>query len=121
VSVNAEADKMKTSLALIGVRHMRIALIVAAFLIAGVVQAATDCDVDLSSAVSPAAKALPLERFNGITTDWTTAAIIRQLGPASRDMGSGLYVLEWKMTDGRVFSVSTSSLCVKPFSAHFSK
>ena len=100
---------------------MSLILFTTTFLIAGAVQAATDCDVDLSSAVSPAAKPLPPERFSGITTDWTTAAIIKQLGPASRDAGSGLYVLQWDAMDGRVFSVSTSGLCAKPFFAGFLK
>jgi len=47
------------------------------------------------------------------------SAIIGRLGPAARDIGSGLYVLEWDVTDGRKFFVSTAGLCEKPFAAGF--
>jgi len=45
--------------------------------------------------------------------------IIGKLGPAARDIGSGLYVLQWDVTDGRVFSVSTAG--EKTFGAGFSQ
>ena len=43
---------------------------------------------------------------------------LAKLGPAARDVGSGLYVLEWDVTDGRVFSVSAAS-CGKPYNVGF--
>ncbi len=42
-----------------------------------------------------------------------------KLGPAARDAGSGVYLLQWDVADGRTFFVSTGSACGKPNSAGF--
>jgi len=40
--------------------------------------------------------------------------ILKRLGPAAREIGSGLIILQWDVSDGRVFAVSTGDLCAKP-------
>lgn len=65
---------------------------------------ATACTWD-PSFVSPSAKALSPDQFRGIGKAMSVHSIISQLGPAARDVGSGLYVLQWDVTDGRVFFV----------------
>ena len=99
--------------------NIRAILSMAAFLTAGAVQAqaATDCAV--GAVVSSTAQALPPERFIGITPDMSISTVLKLLGPAARDIGSGVYVLEWDVTDGRVFIVSTASLCRGPISIGF--
>jgi len=44
-------------------------------------------------------------------------AIVSQIGPAARDVGSGMYVLQWDMSDGHIYSVSAVSACAAPISA----
>jgi hypothetical protein len=43
-----------------------------------------------------------------------TSEIFAILGPAARDVGSGLYLFEWDSNDGRVFRISTQGMCRKP-------
>ena len=38
-------------------------------------------------------------------------ALLAVLGPASRDIGSGLYILIWEARDGSTLRVRASSLC----------
>jgi hypothetical protein len=45
--------------------------------------------------------------------------IVVLLGPAARDVGSGLTILEWDSTDGRIFRVGGTSLCRAPLYARF--
>jgi len=71
------------------------------------------------SFVSASAKPLPPAAFNGVSAEMPVAQIIRRLGPAARDAGSGLHVLEWDVTDGRSFRVSAASACGKPLAAGF--
>lgn len=99
------------------VQHMRIILLIAILLCAGAARA-TECAWD-PTFVSAAAKPLPPSRFRGIDRSLPVATIIERLGPAARDVGSGLYVLQWHVTDGRTFSVSTASACGKPVDAGF--
>jgi hypothetical protein len=49
----------------------------------------------------------------------TVREILQRLGPAARDVGSGLHVLEWDVTDGRKFRISTPGACDKPLHAGF--
>jgi hypothetical protein len=64
--------------------------------------------------ISSESKPLPPSATSGITKDMTVPEILKRLGPAARDVGSGLYVLQWDLTDGRVFFVSTPDACSKP-------
>lgn len=57
---------------------------------------------------SPSVKPLPPSKFLGISKAMSMCEIISELGPAARDIGSGLYVLQWDVTDGRIFAVSTA-------------
>ena len=38
-------------------------------------------------------------------------ALLEVLGPASRDIGSGLYILVWEARDGSTLRIRASSLC----------
>ncbi len=57
--------------------------------------------------------------FEKINRSMTLKKIMQKLGPAARDVGSGLHVLEWNVTDGRVFHVSVASACDKPMALGF--
>jgi hypothetical protein len=69
--------------------------------------------------VSAKVKPLPASAFAGIDRSLTIAQIVAKLGPAKRDVGSGLYVLQWPVADGRWFSVSVADACSKPAAAGF--
>jgi hypothetical protein len=45
--------------------------------------------------------------------------IIELLGPAQRELGSGLMIFGWESTDGRLFLIGGSSLCERPLYARF--
>jgi hypothetical protein len=69
--------------------------------------------------VSADAKPQPASAFKGIDRSLTIRQILDRLGPAKREVGSGLYVLQWPVSDGRVFSVSVADACSKPMAAGF--
>ena len=69
--------------------------------------------------ISAAATPKDEKFFEKISRDMTLKKIIQTLGPALRDVGSGLHVLEWNVSDGRVFRVSVASACDKPMALGF--
>ena len=69
--------------------------------------------------ISSSAKPLAPSHFRGINSGMSIPAIIARLGAAVRDAGSGVYMLQWDVTDGRIFFVSTRSACEKPFKTGF--
>lgn len=71
--------------------------------------------------VSAAAIPKQAKAFDKIHRGMMLKQIMQRLGPASRDLGSGLHVLEWQVTDGRVFRVSVASACDKPVALGFDK
>lgn len=79
---------------------------------------ASACSWD-GSLVSASTTPLPAERFRGIDTSMTTRAIVERLGPAARDVGSGLHVLEWDIANGGGFLVSTTDACGYPVATGF--
>ena len=93
---------------------MKSTWIIVLALVAAVNAAAADDCVLRTRYVSADAKPLSPEVFASITKEMLMPEIFKRLGPATRDVGSGLYVLEWKTNDGRVFHISTPSLCSKP-------
>ena len=96
---------------------MRTGLVfLAALLLVGSASAGEPCKAvrDMSEFVSTRSVPLPAARFAGIKSDMSVGEILKRLGPAARDLGSGLFILEWDVTDGRVFRVSASSLCDLP-------
>lgn len=72
-----------------------------------------------ASFISPGATRLPITRFQSITPSMSVARIVGVLGPAAREVGSGLYVLQWDVENGRVFFVSAADACSKPISLGF--
>ncbi|MCL2715903.1 MAG: hypothetical protein FWD68_15330 [Alphaproteobacteria bacterium] len=97
---------------------MRILPAIAASLIAATAHAAPPCTTS-TAAVSPTVRALASSRFANITSLMPVWAILDELGPASRDIGSGGFVLVWDVTDGRQFSVAAASLCATPYRVGF--
>lgn len=71
--------------------------------------------------VSPTAHARPARSFSGISASMSVMEIVKRIGPAMRDVGSGLHVLQWDVTDGRTFFVSAPSFCGKPVGMGFRK
>jgi len=101
---------------------MRTGLVfLAALLLVGTASGGEPCKAvrDMSEIVSTKSVALPAARFAGIKSDMSVGEILKRLGPAAREVGSGLFVLEWDATDGRVFRVSAGSLCDLPHAFGF--
>jgi hypothetical protein len=96
---------------------MRTLALIVIFLASGNARAA-DCPWD-STFVSSAAKPQQPHHFRGVSRAMSVQSIIRQLGPAARDAGSGVHVLQWDVTDGRIFFVSSASACGKPLNTGF--
>jgi hypothetical protein len=60
--------------------------------------------------VDPTVKPQPPEKFASISTQMNLGQILEILGPAKRDLGSGITILEWDSTDGRKFRLGFSEL-----------
>jgi hypothetical protein len=61
--------------------------------------------------INPNIESLPAERFERISAKtMSLGEIVSSLGPAWRDIGSGLHVLEWRCQDGRSFIVGATSV-----------
>ncbi|RYD14885.1 MAG: hypothetical protein EOP90_11510 [Lysobacteraceae bacterium] len=82
-------------------------------------QADATCSTHDATLVDPRAEPLDPSRFIGIDRRLDTRTIVERLGPAARDVGSGLHVLEWEVSDGRRFLVSTVGACATPVAAGF--
>jgi hypothetical protein len=76
-------------------------------------QAAGKCDYD-SAIVAARTQPVPLQRVQNLPPNADTRQILLTLGPAARDVGSGVFVLQWDVSNGQVFSVSTSGPCAAP-------
>ena len=73
--------------------------------------------IELSKVVSVSSGLLSRNAIDPLPTTESIGSLVRRLGPAAREVGSGVYVVEWDMRDGRVFRVSSSTLCGKPLAA----
>ena len=65
------------------------------------------------SYVSANAKPVPVKAIDELSADLTIRELVARLGPAARDVGSGLHVFQWDVADGSVFSVSAASACTR--------
>src|SRR5262245_20139016 len=63
---------------------------------------------DHSKVFSPDREPLAPAAFDAVRLDMTMWEIIELLGPAQRELGSGLMIFGWESTDGRVFLVGGS-------------
>jgi hypothetical protein len=63
---------------------------------------------------SSRAKPLEVGVVAKLAADASIADVVKALGPAARDVGSGLHIVEWDLSDGRVLRLSTTGLCAKP-------
>jgi len=61
--------------------------------------------------VSAIAKPQAPHVISSIPKDATIRVLVDRLGPAIRDVGSGMFVLEWELQDGRIFSASARDAC----------
>lgn len=108
-------------------RGVRVHAVVRAFLLAllalyGAVPACatSSCDsAKRSEIISPKADRLAPASFEGVHLEMTMWEIVQLLGPAHRELGSGLMILGWESTDGRVFLVGGTSMCKPPIYARF--
>lgn len=64
--------------------------------------------------VSGAAKPVESQSVRKVPASANIRQIVAQIGPAARDVGFGVYVLEWDLADGQVLSVSAESACSVP-------
>lgn len=96
---------------------MRIALLLPTALYASTA-ISTECEWK-GSFVSPDAVALAPEKFDTVTPTTSIEAAVKILGPAVREIGSGMYVLQWDVVDSRVFFISATSPCSKPVGMGF--
>jgi hypothetical protein len=69
--------------------------------------------------VSAKAKPQPASAFKGVDKLMLLPQIVAKIGPAQRDVGSGVHVLQWPVADGRWFSVSVADGCSKPLATGF--
>ena len=76
--------------------------------------------LDTSELISTKSELLAPKRFEEIRRNMTLMEILELLGPAFREVGSGLYIFEWQSTDGRIFIVSGGNLCAPPMRFGFS-
>jgi hypothetical protein len=84
--------------------------------------AAQACAIyDHSRVFAPDRKALAPSTFNTVRLDMTISEIIELLGPAQRELGSGLMIFGWESTDGRLFFVGGPSMCERPIYARFDR
>jgi len=84
------------------------------------VHAASACDsANHSEIISPQAGRLAPASFEAVHLEMTMWEILKLLGPAQREIGSGLMILGWESTDGRVFLVGGTSMCKPPLYARF--
>lgn len=99
----------------------RSAVFLIAFSLAGSALADTPCEhpKNLAELISAEARPLAPSQFASISVEMTIAQIVERLGPASREVGSGLLILEWRSTDGRAFLVGGTSVCERPLYARF--
>lgn len=51
--------------------------------------------------------------FDRARKDMSLSALVAMLGPASRDIGSGLYIFIWEARDGSTLSASAGGLCAR--------
>jgi len=85
-----------------------------------VAAAAEPCAIhDHSKIYSPDRKPLPPAAFAAVRLEMTMLEIVELLGPAQRELGSGLLILGWKSGDGRLFLVGGPSMCQPPLYARF--
>ena len=76
---------------------------------------------DSSGFVSSSSQELAPSRFSDISLAMSVPEIVARIGPAAREIGSGLYILRWNVNDGRTFWVSAPSPCGRPISLGFHK
>lgn len=55
-------------------------------------------------------------RFDRVNDKMSLHALITELGPASRDVGSGLHILIWEARDGATLRASAPGFCGRVFS-----
>src|SRR4051812_42256365 len=64
--------------------------------------------------VSTAAKPVSMQAVRNLPANLTLEDIVQRLGPAVRDVGSGVHILQWEISNGQVFSVSAPGPCASP-------
>lgn len=75
------------------------------------------------SNLRPLTTKVDVKRLRSITTQMTMGEILKRLGKEEKDIGSGIYILCWRGTDGSELFVGTSTLRpnAKPQYVHLRK
>lgn len=76
-------------------------------------RAASRCE-NAAPLVSADSKKISIEAIRALPKDISASEIVHALGPAARDVGSGLHVLQWDTSSNQVFSISVASPCSLP-------
>ena len=58
--------------------------------------------------------------FESVNDKMTLHVLVTRLGPASRDAGSGLYILIWESRDGARLRASSTGMCDRLMSFEYS-
>jgi hypothetical protein len=81
-----------------------------------------------SKVLSPKAVESLAKQWNSIDvatkmakSEFSLRDLVKRFGPAAHDYGSGVFILEWKMADGRVFRASAGRPCDVPTLISISK
>jgi hypothetical protein len=73
------------------------------------------------SIVSAGAKPVPMSAIARLAPNLSLKEIAAAIGPAARDVGMGVYVLQWDVSNGQIFSVSATTACSAPLARIFKK
>jgi hypothetical protein len=77
-------------------------------------QARDSCDWRFEYVSEATSRSVDAKVAEALENDLSIAEIVRVIGPAKRDRGSGLHVLEWELSDGRRLWVSAADACSRP-------
>lgn len=97
----------------------RVALAVVPMLISCQHQPSATC-AWRASFVSVSAPPITRALAESAKPDVSIAAIVAAIGPARRDVGSGLHVPQWELVEGGVLTISVVDGCSEPMAINLS-
>jgi hypothetical protein len=91
---------------------MKLFELAVSFSLFATASAANDKGCSWSSVpVSDSPAVVSVESLESIGDGQTLDELVRLIGPATRDVGSGIYMLEWQLDDGRQLRASARAPC----------
>jgi hypothetical protein len=73
-----------------------------------------DCEWKSDYVSASASVVVDAEMAQALDPASSIAEIVHQIGPAKRDVGSGIHVLLWQLSDGRHLRVGAPDACTRP-------